>query len=99
LTENHELTGLPPKSGLSLPNQPHVIGRTDIGSVGQPVVFWPDSPEIEKEITLPCAEGILVVAGIPERLEVVNVRFCCRGRTDHLIMEPKNRPMVEPERP
>jgi len=99
MTETHEFTGLPPKALLTLPNQPKVIGRADIASSGQPIVFWPDFPEIENQITLPCTEGFLNVAGIPERLNVVNVRFCCQGRTDHLIMELKNRPMVEPERP
>ena len=31
--------------------------------------------------------GILSVAGIPEKLHVVNVRFCCPNRNDHLVME------------
>ena len=87
MTENHEFTGLPPKALLTLPNQPKVIGRADIGNSGQPIVFWPDFPEIEKEITLPCNEGTLNVAGIPDPLRVVNVKFCCPNRTDHLVMD------------
>jgi len=89
MTENHEFTGLPPKALLTLPNQPKVIGRAEIGSAGQPIVFWPDFPEIEKEITLPCPEGILSADKIPNRLNVLNVRFCCPNRTDHIIMDLK----------
>jgi len=89
MTSNHQFSGLPPKSSLTLLNLSKFSGRTEIGRAGEPIIFWPDNPEIEKEAIFPSPEGILHVAGIPEKLAVVNIHFCCEGRNDHLVMDRK----------